>query len=82
MIEKCSEVCFGSYVKRLRLGSSAIEAITYHEKKRTLDVEFREGGSYRYSRVPLSVYRALLKAESAGAFWNQVKDKFTYVKLN
>jgi hypothetical protein len=68
--------------QRVRLDSSAIEAVTYDEKRRTLDVQFREGDSYRYMHVPEFVYRALLNAESAGAFWNAVKDQFEYVKLD
>lgn len=67
--------------QRFMLGSSAIEAVAYDETKRTLDVQFREGHSYRYMHVPEFVYHALLNAESAGAFWNSVKDRFDYVKL-
>jgi hypothetical protein len=68
-------------VKRVKLGSSAIEAVTYDETKRTLVVEFRRGDSYRYFGVPKAIYRRLLKVESAGAFWNEVKDDFHYEKL-
>lgn len=68
--------------QRVRLDSSAIEAVTYDEAKRTLDVEFREGDSYRYMHVPEFVYRELLNAESAGAFWNSVKGRFEYMKLD
>ena len=68
--------------QRVRLDSSAIEAVRYDEKRRTLDVEFREGHSYRYIHVPEFVYRKLLNAESPGAFWNMVKDRFEYVKLD
>ena len=64
------------------LESSAIVAVTYDDENWTLDVEFREGHSYRYKHVPGFVYRALLNAESAGAFWNAVKDQFRYVKLD
>ncbi len=49
---------------------------------RSLDVEFRGGDTYRYFNVSKSIYGELLKAESAGAYWNEVKDKFTYVKLD
>ena len=67
--------------ERVSLGSAAIRAVTYDRKRKTLDIEFRGGGTYRYLKVPLSTYRALLKSESAGAFWNEVKDQFAYVKL-
>jgi len=42
---------------------------------------FRGGDTYRYMHVPEFVYRELLKAESAGVFWNSMKDQFEYVKL-
>jgi KTSC domain len=69
-------------MKRVRLSSSAIAAVTYDERQQALDVEFREGGIYRYAHVPEFVYRALLKAESAGVFWNEIKDnyKFTLIR--
>ena len=54
----------------------------YDEQKRMLDVEFRGGSIYRYRHVPQFVYRELLKAESAGKFWNAIKDQFEYEKLN
>ena len=56
--------------QRVTLDSSAIEAVTYDETNRTLDIEFRQGHSYRYMHVPGVIYHAL----SAGAFWNAVKD--------
>jgi hypothetical protein len=66
---------------RVILNSAAIAAVTYERPKRTLDVEFRGGGTYRYFNVPLPLYRDLLKAESAGAFWNEVKGDLTYARL-
>ncbi|MEY2490501.1 MAG: hypothetical protein QOC70_2443 [Verrucomicrobiota bacterium] len=65
-------------MKRVRLSSSAITAVTYDQSQKTLQVEFRHGDIYRYAHVPKFVYRELLKAESAGAFWNQVKDHYEY----
>jgi hypothetical protein len=67
--------------KKVRLSSAAIAGVRYDEKMRTLDVEFRSGDTYRYMHVPEFVYRELLKAESAGAFWNAIKDQFDYEKL-
>lgn len=69
-------------MKWVRLGSAAIAAVKYDQKNRTLDVEFREGETYRYMGVPAFVYRELLKAESAGALWNAIKNQFDYVKLD
>lgn len=72
----------GQRNEHVRLGSAAIASVTYDRKRKTLDVEFRGGSTYRYLNVSVSVYRDLLKAESAGAFWNEVKDDFAYVKLD
>ena len=69
-------------MKWTRLGSSAIAAARYDKRRRNLDVEFRAGDAYRYMHVPESVYRELLKSDSAGGFWNQVKDQFNYIKLD
>jgi len=80
--EAREEIEIRLFMKPVRLGSAAIAAVRYDEKKRTLYVEFREGDTYRYSHVPEFVYRELLKAESAGAFWNAIKDQFECEKLN
>jgi lysyl-tRNA synthetase class 2 len=69
-------------MKRVRVGSSAIASVSYKEDKRTLDVQFREGDTYRYIHVPKFVYHELLSAESAGAFWNQIKDNYEFTRLD
>ena len=69
-------------MKRVRLGSSAIASVGYDKKNKTLNVEFRDGDTYRYVHVPEFVYRELLKAESAGTFWNRVKDNYEFVKVD
>ena len=68
-------------MKRVLLDSSAIAAVQYNETKHTLHVEFREGETYRYFHVPEFVYFELLKAKSAGAFWNAVKDQYDFLRV-
>ena len=68
--------------KRVELDSSAIAVATYDTEKQTLDMKFRDDDDYRYFNVPHFVFQALLEAESAGAFWNSVKDKYRYQRLN
>ena len=69
-------------MERVRLNSSAIEAVTYDENRRTLIVEYKGGDRYQYFNVEETVYHELLKAESADAFWNRGKDNYTYLKLD
>ena len=68
-------------MKRVKLESSAISSVRYDARKRTLEVDFRNGDGYRYFHVPEFVYRELLAAESAGAFWNQVKANYEFICL-
>ena len=66
---------------RKALDSSAIAAVTYDSEKRTLEVNYRGSDSYRYLHVPEFVYEALLRAESAGAFWNSIKENYRFERL-
>ena len=67
--------------KRVSLSSSAIARVTYDSDHRSLDVDYRGGDRYRYFHVPQFVFDALLKAESAGAFWNSLKDNYRFERL-
>ena len=67
---------------RLILDSSAIAEVIYVDDRETLEVQYREGERYRYFRVPFGIYEALLAAESAGAFWNSVKDRYDFERLS
>ena len=55
----------------IHVESSAVREVRYHPTTMELDVRFEEGREYRYAAVPRSKYRALLAAESIGAFVNQ-----------
>jgi KTSC domain-containing protein len=57
-------------VKWLRVDPSAVRAVRYNSSRSELEVRFEEGREYRYSHVPRSKFRALLQAESIGAFVN------------
>jgi hypothetical protein len=62
--------------------STAVRAVRYHPATGELDVRFDEGGEYRYEKVPRSKYRALLAAESVGAFVNQeIKPNHRYTEI-
>jgi len=47
-----------------------------------LDVQFEEGREYRYEKVPRSKFRALMSAESVGAFVNEeIKPYHRYTEI-
>jgi KTSC domain len=68
-------------MKRVQLDSAAIAAVTYDERRHALEVEFQDGDIYRYAHVPEFVYEALLNAESAGAFWNRMKNNYEFRRV-
>lgn len=51
--------------------SSALVAVTYDEDRAILDVEFRQGETYRYFMVPRSVISDLIAARSVGRFFSE-----------
>ena len=59
--------------------SSVLAATKYIPNLQTLDVVFTSGDVYRYSKVPLSLYRDLLEADSTGAFFNaHIRNQFPF----
>ena len=59
-----------SHIPRQQVQSSAIAKIGYSKRHHLLEIEFVNGAVYRYFDVPLSVYRALMSAESKARFYD------------
>ncbi len=65
------------------LNSSNLFRTRYNRKEVTLDIEFKNGGQYRYSGVPQKIFDGITKAESPGKyFFAHIKGKFDAVNLN
>ena len=63
--------------------SRMILGVRYNKNTREMDVVFHTGGTYRYKRVPATVYKGLLKAESQGQYMHQtVLGKYDYERLD
>lgn len=57
--------------------SSSLRSMGYDAASRTLEVEFRGGGVYRYASVPKEVWSAFRRAGSKGKFFQDfVRDNF------
>ena len=64
-------------MKREPVRSSVLRAAGYDPSTAMLEIEFMSGDVYRYFAIPPSLHRALLEAESPGAFFNQnISDKY------
>jgi hypothetical protein len=58
-------------IRREPVRSSVIAAVGYEPATAELEVQFQSGDVYRYYAVPQSVARALMDAESPGAYFNR-----------
>ncbi|MBQ4470356.1 MAG: KTSC domain-containing protein [Synergistaceae bacterium] len=56
-------------MKRLPVESDDLKSVGYDEKERKLEIEFRNGWIYEYTRVPPEIYGELVKAESKGTYF-------------
>jgi hypothetical protein len=59
-----------SHIPRQPIDSSAIAKIGYSKRRHILEIEFVNGAVYRYSGVPIGVYRELMSAESKARFYD------------
>jgi hypothetical protein len=55
-------------VRRHPVTSTAVRSVGYDEDRHELEIEYAEGGVYRYSLVPRRVYEQLRAADSIGAY--------------
>jgi hypothetical protein len=69
--------------KMFPVDSTAIARIGYDVEAEEAYVEFRgSGGIYAYSGVPLGVFAELARADSKGAFVNDVIKGYPFRKLD
>jgi hypothetical protein len=60
-----------SRIRRVPVESTALAAVGYSKRLRALEIEFRNGATYRYLEVEAAVYDALLKAPSKARFYDE-----------
>ena len=69
-------------MNRKSVTSSNIKSIGYDENTKTLEIDFKRGGLYQYSDVPMNVYIALINATSHGKYFQKfVRDKYATTKV-
>lgn len=58
-----------------QVNSTSINKIGY--KRRTMNVEFSNGKTYEFKKVPRRIFDEFRKANSLGAFFNlEIKEKY------
>lgn len=58
-------------MERVRVESTTLWSAGHDARPAVLELQFRNGAIYHYFLVPRSVYRALLQADSKGAYFHQ-----------
>ena len=60
-----------SRIQRDPVQSSALATIGYSKRLHALEIEFRDGLTYRYLGVSQETYRAFIEANSKARYYNQ-----------
>lgn len=55
---------------RTAVSSKNIASIGYCKESEVLEIEFKRGGFYQYSEVPIEEFDALMEAASHGKYFN------------
>jgi hypothetical protein len=58
----------GRALRRLPVESTSLESVGFDPATNQLEIEFRDGGVYRYA-VPRRIHQELMSADSLGAFF-------------
>lgn len=63
--------------------SDVIDGVCYDSARRELTIFFHNGFAYAYSGVPQTLFRELVRADSAGSFFNsRVRGRFLSHRLS
>lgn len=66
-------------MERESVRSSNLRSVGYDWWSSTLEIQFQNGGIYRYSRVPYERYECLMKSGSKGSYFqNHIRRRFAY----
>ena len=68
-------------MRRYKVESSNIDSVGHNFLTKNLEIEFKGGNVYRYKKVPRSVFKKMMEADSKGKFfWSNVRFDYPYKK--
>lgn len=62
-------------MERTRVSSSNLRSVGYESNEETLEIEFHNGGVYKYFNVPQNRYEGLMNASSKGSYFDAYIEK-------
>lgn len=67
---------------RTPVESSSLASVGYDAGERLLELEFKNGGVYRYREVPREIFDGLMAANSKGHYFlEKIRGKFDYERV-
>jgi lysyl-tRNA synthetase class 2 len=71
-----------SHITRVPVESRALAAVGYSKRLHALEIEFRNGGIYRYLEVSPTVYEAFMNAPSKARFYDEnIRGKYRWLHV-
>lgn len=65
-------------MQMIQVNSSAIFAVGYDPQTARMQINFAQGHTYDFCRVPQHVYDGLMRSSSKGTYYNDhIKDRYT-----
>lgn len=69
-------------MRRQPVNSSNLYSVGYEPEMSVLEIEFRGGRIYQYSKVPAQVYKGLMNAGSHGRYFHQrIREVYPYRRI-
>ncbi|RNI15980.1 KTSC domain-containing protein [Methanohalophilus sp. RSK] len=69
-------------MQRKHVTSSNLKSVGYDSATNILEIEFNNGGIYRYSGVPARAYDELMSSSSHGKYFHKnIRDKYSTKKV-
>jgi hypothetical protein len=79
---KYIDVIGGFLINRENVRSSNLKSVGYDSENEILEIEFKSGGIYQYSKVPEVVYSKLMSSSSHGKYFHKmIRDKYPTKKV-
>ena len=70
-------------IPRSPVETASLASVGYDEQARVLEIEFRNGGIYRYSGVTKEFFSQFMTANSKGRFFTiKIRGRFPFSKVN
>ena len=67
---------------RLPVESTLLASVAYDPDRTLLELQFQDGGRYRFFEVPFACFEQLLQATSKGAFFNRnIRNRFRFQQI-